>query len=307
MRHCPPVLILAFNRPDTARRVLESVRCARPSLVFLAVDGPRLNKSGEADRVAKVRALAELVDWGGEVRTLFRKENLGCKLAVSQAISWFFSEVEAGIILEDDCIAHPTFFPFAAELLERYRDDQRIAMISGDNFQHGRRRTDYSYYFSRYTHIWGWATWRRAWQLYDHRMSAWPELRDGGWLADMLGDGRAVDYWRRIFEETHSERNSSWAYRWTFAAWSQSGLTILPNGNLVSNIGFGEAATHTVGHDKSLSSLGLSEMAFPLKHPPYVIRDAGADAFTQSRVFSAPTLWQRAVARAGRALFRSGR
>jgi hypothetical protein len=270
--------------------------------VFFAVDGPRLGRPGEPEMVQQVRDLAGRMDWGCEVRTLFRDANVGCKLAVSQAISWFFSEVEAGIILEDDCIAHPTFFPFAAELLERYRDDQRIAMISGDNFQHGHRRTDYSYYFSRYTHIWGWATWRRAWRLYDHAMSAWPELREGGWLMDVLGERKAADYWTRIFDDTLGERNTSWAYRWTFSAWSHSALTILPNVNLVSNIGFGDQATHTKRHDEFMASLDLAEMDFPLKHPPFVIRDERSDASTQARMFSIPSLWQRAARRARRAL-----
>jgi len=180
-------------------------------------------------------------------------------------------------------------------------------MISGDNFQHGRRRTDYSYYFSRYTHIWGWATWRRAWQRYDHRMTAWPELRDGGWLMDVLGEREATEHWARIFEETFSERNTSWAYRWMFSAWSHSGLTVLPGINLVSNIGFGEQATHTQRHDASKANLGLEEMVFPLKHPPYVIRDAQADAYSQRHLFSAPGLLRRAARRASRLLQGPGR
>jgi hypothetical protein len=304
----PPVLLLAFNRPDTTRIVIDALRAAKPARVFLAVDGPRDGKDGEPAAIAAVQALAGALDWGCEVRTLFRERNLGCKLAVSQAISWFFSEVESGIILEDDCVAHPSFFRFAAELLERYRDDQRIMMISGDNFQKGRRRTGYSYYFSRYTHIWGWATWRRAWQRYDHRMAAWPELRDGGWLMDILGERSAVEWWTRIFDDTHGERNTSWAFRWMFSAWSTSGLTILPNVNLVSNIGYGENATHTLQFDPSMANLGRDEMVFPLKHPPYLIRDARADAYSQrhqfSFSFSRPGFLQRAVQRARRLLLR---
>jgi hypothetical protein len=293
---------LAFNRPDTTRRVLDALRIARPAEVYFAVDGPRAGKVQDTTGVSAVRDLVSSLDWGCKVRTLFRESNLGCKLAVSQAISWFFSHVEAGIVLEDDCIAHPSFFPFAAALLERYRDDERVMMVSGDNFQEGRKRADYSYYFSRYTHIWGWATWRRAWQMYDHSMAAWPELRDGGWLMDVLGDREAAEYWGRIFEDTWSERNTSWAYRWMFAAWAQSGLTVLPNVNLVTNIGFGEDATHTQRHDASMSELGAWEMAFPLRHPPYVVRDAQADEYTERRLFSTPGLWRRAAGRASRLL-----
>ncbi|MEX2150264.1 MAG: hypothetical protein WD793_08605 [Steroidobacteraceae bacterium] len=295
---CPPVLLVAFNRPDTTQRVLETLRAALPAKVYFAVDGPRQDRAGDADAVQRVRDLACRMDWGCEVRTLFAEGNLGCKVAVSRAISWFFSEVDAGIILEDDCIAHPSFFPFAAALLERYRDDERVVMISGDNFQQGRRRAAYSYYFSRYTHIWGWATWRRAWRLYDHGMASWPELRDRGWLMEVLRDRAAVDYWTRVFDETHAERNSSWAYRWMFSAWSQSGLSVLPRVNLVSNIGFGERATHTRNRQAPLSALGLEAMAFPLAHPPHVVRDAQADDFSQRTLFSAGGRWRRLAGRA---------
>jgi hypothetical protein len=294
--------VLAFNRPDTTRRVLDALLQARPSKVFFAVDGPRASRSADAEAVREVQQLGRSLGGHCEVRTLFRDANLGCKVAVSEAIAWFFSQVEEGIILEDDCVAHPSFFRFAAELLERYRGDRRIAMISGDNFQQGRRRTPYSYYFSRYTHIWGWASWRRAWAQYDHNMRAWPELRDGGWLMDILADRAAVEYWTRIFDDTHGERNSSWAYRWTFSAWSQSALTVLPAVNLVSNIGFGSQATHTHEHDRTKADLGLEEMIFPLQHPPYVLRDARADAYSQRHLFAAPGLLQAAAARARRLL-----
>jgi hypothetical protein len=299
---CPPVLILAFNRPDTTRRVLEAVRAARPSRLYLAVDGPRANRPGDVAAVREVRGLTREIDWDCDTRAQFAEHNLGCKVAVSQAITWFFSEVEAGIILEDDCVADPSFFPYAADLLERYRDDNRIAMVSGDNFEEGRRRTTYSYYFSRYAHIWGWATWRRAWRWYDHRMRLWPELREGGWLMDVLGDAGAVQYWTRILDETCAERNTSWAYRWMFSIWVQSGLAILPNVNLVSNIGFGELATHTVAQGSVLASLRTTSIEFPLSHPPYVIRDQAADSETQRRVFSIPPLWRRVATRTRRAL-----
>ena len=290
---CPPVLVLAFNRPDTTRRVLESLRAARPGEVFFAVDGPRAQRDAERKRVMEVRRLADAIDWDCRIHTLFREENLGCKLAVSQAITWFFSEVESGIILEDDCIAHPSFFRFAAELLARYEGDERISMISGDNFQGRRPRSEYSYYFSRYTHIWGWATWRRAWRLYDHQMKRWPELREAGWLSKMLGNRAAVDYWRRIFDETYGEKNSSWAYRWTFSAWTHGALTILPNVNLVSNIGFGATATHTLIRYRSGAALPVRPMEFPLKHPPACVRDEDADAHTQLTVYTRSPWWRR--------------
>ena len=282
---CPPVLVLAFNRPDTSRRVLDAVRLARPPHLYLAVDGPRPGRAEDAERVLQVQRLADAVDWNCEVHTLFRPANLGCKAAVSQAIEWFFEQVAAGIVLEDDCLPHPSFFPFAGELLQRYEGDPRIMAISGDNFQFGKSRSPYSYYFSRYNHVWGWASWRRAWKLYDHRMSRWPGLRDQGWLADFLKDPVAAAYWTQIFDETYGERNTSWAYRWTFACWSHGGLTALPTVNLVSNIGFGRQSTHTFFRGR-VAEMPTQSLAFPLRHPPVIERNESADEATEKVLFS---------------------
>lgn len=268
------------------------------------MDGPRPEKAEDAHRVAKVRELASTVHWQSDVRTLFRPRNLGCKTAVSQAISWFFEHVEEGVVIEDDCVPHPSFFGFAGELLQRYRQDERIMAISANNFQQGRPRSQYSYYFSRYVHIWGWASWRRAWRLYDHSMAQWPELRDRRWLMDLLGDRNAANYWTQRFDETHGERNMSWGYRWIFTAWRNGGLSINPCVNLVSNIGFGDSGTHTVQHDHPLAALPVQQIDVPLRHPPSVIRDAEADLYTQRHVFSAPSRW-RSVARRVRNLLRT--
>jgi Glycosyltransferase like family 2 len=285
---CPPVLVLAFNRPDTTRRVLDSLRPVAPRHVYFAVDGPREGRAGEDHAVRQVQDLAAQMDWGCDVRTLFRDRNLGCKVAVSEALSWFFGAQESGIVLEDDCVAHPSFFRFASELLDRYRDDPRVAAIAGNNFQRGSPRTGYSYYFSRYCHVWGWASWRRAWLLYDHRMTLWPEVRAGGWLFDLLGDRHAARYWRRIFDATHADANSSWAYRWTFACWIHGALSVLPSANLVSNIGFGDGATHTVSTRSPFAAMPTSAMPFPLVHPPFMVRDARADRLTEKYLFSGP-------------------
>ena len=292
-RSCPPVLVVGFNRPHTTRRVLEALRIVEPARVFLAVDGPRPSHPDDAQRVAQVRDLVSMLDWDCEVQTLFRPENLGCKLGVSGAITWFFENVEAGIILEDDCVAHRSFFPYAAELLERYRNDERVLMVSGDNFQQGRRRNDFSYYFSRYAHIWGWATWRRAWLYYDQEMKSWPDLRDRGWLDGMLGDRKAAHYWSSIFEDTYRNRNSSWAYRWQFCIWARDGLTILPACNLVSNIGFDEFATHTVQATNPWARLAVEAIPIPLLHRHNLSRDDVADAHTQETVFASPSVWKR--------------
>ena len=297
MQACPPVLILAFNRPDTTARVFEALRGVKPPRLFFAVDGPRPDKPDDAQRVAKVRELAATVDWPCDTKVLFRDRNLGCKIAVSQAITWFFEQVEEGIVMEDDCVPHPSFFRFAGELLERYRQDERVMAISADNFLRGDCATPYSYYFSRYLHIWGWATWRRAWRLYDHGMRQWPELKDRGWLLDLLGDRAEASYWTQIFDDTHGERNSSWGYRWIFSAWREKGLSINPSVNLVSNIGFGDSATHTVQHENPLAGLPIQPMAFPLHHPPQVVRDEEADLYTQRNLFSGPGGWRSVASR----------
>jgi hypothetical protein len=294
--------VLAFNRPDTTAQVFAAIKQVRPERLFFAVDGARADRTGEAEQVLAVQQVQHVVDWPCEVRTLFRERNLGCKIAVSEAITWFFDSVESGIVLEDDCVARPSFFEFAAQLLERYRDDERIWMISGDNFQLGRQRTQYSYYASRFTHIWGWASWRRAWCLYDHAMSQWPTLRESGWLEKYLGDKDAARYWTQIFDATHGERNSSWAYRWTYSAWVNDALTLIPAVNLVSNIGFGEQATHTLNRKNPFAALPTGEIPFPLRHPPVLEVNTAADAFTQRTMFQNPPLWKRIAARCLRIL-----
>lgn len=279
-----PVLFLVFNRPDTTKLVLEAIRQARPSQLFVAADGPREGKSGEAEKCADARRIVyDGIDWDCEVKTLFRDRNLGCKVAVSHAIDWFFEHTGEGIILEDDCLPHPTFFRFCEELLDRYRDDKRIAQISGDNFQFGKKRTEYSYYFSRYSHIWGWASWRRAWKNYDVDMKSWPEIRDNGWLQDWLGNKKLIQYWMRIFERAYQGELDTWDYQWTFTCWVQKRLTILPNVNLVSNIGFNVDATHTSYKNDKSANIPVEAMEFPLRHPPFMSRDVRSDKLTDKR------------------------
>lgn len=170
---------------------------------------------------------------------------MGLKRRVSSGLDWVFNTVEEAIILEDDCLPHPTFFRFCEDLLEYYRNDERVMLVAGTNFQFGHKRTEYSYYFSRYIDCWGWATWKRSWQHYDFEMKDWPETRDNNWLSDILEDPQEVASWSKVFQCAYDDYIDSWAYRWKFACWIQSGLTIIPNINLVSNIGFNADAVHT--------------------------------------------------------------
>jgi len=286
-----PVAFLIFNRPDTTARVFAEIARAKPPKLLVVADGPRPDRPGEAEKCAAARAIIEQADWPCEVLTNYSEVNLGCKRRVSSGLDWVFSSVEEVIILEGDCLPHPTFFRFCEELLDKYRDDERVMMISGNNFQFGRKRTEYSYYFSRYTHIWGWATWRRAWQYYDVNMELWPEIRDGGWLRDWLGNKNSARYWETILEKVYRGEIDTWDYGWTFACWIQNALTILPSVNLVSNIGFDPEATHTTGHSK-FANMKTEPMKFPLSHPPYVLRDSVADSITEEEIFVTSSIFR---------------
>jgi hypothetical protein len=273
-----PVALLIFNRPRLTERVFKSIARVKPTKLFVVADGPRSTE--EMEKCSQARAVLDLVDWDCEVLTNVSDTNLGCRRRVSSGLDWVFEHAEEAIILEDDCVPDPSFFPFCAELLNRYRDDPRIMMISGDNFQAGQACGPCSYYFSRLFHVWGWATWHRAWRLYDLEIKAWPLLRETPWLSELLGDERFADYWRRIFDEIHQQRIDTWDFSWVFSGWVQNGLAIIPNVNLVSNIGFGEEATHTKSSSDSQANLSCGSMTFPIQHPQAIIRDKIADLRT---------------------------
>lgn len=290
-----PVAFIIFNRPDTTAQVFEAIRQAQPPQLLVIADGPRPDHPGDIEKCAAALSVIDQVDWDCEVLTNFADTNIGCKRRVSSGLDWVFDTVEQAIILEDDCFPHPTFFRFCEELLEKYQDDERIMAVSGQNLQLGRKRTEYSYYFSRYTHCWGWATWRRAWQHFDFEMTLWPTIRDSGWLRGILSEPASVRYWSDVFQSVYSGCLDTWAYRWMFSCWIQNGLTVLPNVNLVSNIGFAADATHTK-RSSLLSNMPVGEMVSPIQHPPFVIRNAQADQFTQ-RTFYNRSLLTRAKAK----------
>lgn len=280
---CPPVLLLLCDRPDHTRRVFERIRGARPRRLYVAADGPRPETADGLRLCKEARAAAGPVDWDCEVHTLLRERNLGCRPAVSSAVSWFFENVEEGILLEDDCVPHPAFFRYCAELLERYRDDERIFGIGGNNFRPA-SAAGASYSFSAYNQIWGWATWRRAWQHYDDSLSLWPGLRDTEWLESFLGDRTAARFWRSVFKRDLAGQIDTWDFAWTLASWMQHGLTVHPAVNLVTNIGFDDRAVHTRNPDSPLANVEARGIDFPLVHPPRVIRDYDVDRFTAENV-----------------------
>lgn len=282
-----PVAFIIFKRPDTTEKVFAEIRQAQPSKLFVIADGPRNDRIGEAEKCEAARAIIDRVDWNCEVIKNYSEVNLGCAKRVYSGLNWVFDQVEEAIILEDDCIPHPTFFPFCEELLEKYRYDTRIGSISGQNVQFGRRRTNYSYYFSIFNHCWGWASWRRSWRNFDIYMKLWPEFQAEGFLKNILKQDKAVRYWRNNFESVYQNPvDKIWDYQWTFSCWMQNNLGILSNVNLISNIGFGSDSTHF--NSRKISpyiNMPTEVMEFPLKHPPLITANFQADSFTQNTLF----------------------
>ncbi|NEQ65707.1 MAG: glycosyltransferase family 2 protein [Symploca sp. SIO2D2] len=272
-----PVVLIIFNRPDSTEKVFATIRQAKPQKLFVISDAPRPDKPGEAEKCAATRALIEGVDWDCEVFTNYSDVNLGCGKRISTGISWVFDQVEEAIILEDDCLPHPTFFRYCEELLDKYRDELRVMSICGIAVEKSTR--DFSYYFSHYFNCWGWATWRRAWYHYDYQMKHWPEILETGWLDEFLQDRQIVQDWTRRFNKAYHGLSSSytWSYQLQFACWRQNALVIRSNSNLISNLGYGIGAAHTNNPKDKLANLSLEPISFPLKHPTEITRDLQAD------------------------------
>lgn len=296
-----PVAFFVFNRPDTARRVFAEIAKARPKKLLVVADGPRPDRPGEAERCAEVRSIIDQVDWDCEVLKNYADHNMGCKYRVSSGLDWVFEQYEDAIILEDDCLPSQTFFQFCAELLDKYRYEEKIMSISGNNFQFGKIRGGGSYYFSIYAHIWGWATWRRAWSKYDIQMLKWNELRDTDWLKLILKKNDAVEYWHETYEACFKQTVDTWGLPWMFNCWCNDGLTILPNVNLVSNIGFGVDAVHTHTDIYGVANMETENILFPIIHPTGIIRNLVADRYTFQRIFARekyrPPIWKQIAKR----------
>jgi hypothetical protein len=279
------VAFFIFNRPDTTHRVFDEIRRARPSKLLVVADGPRADRLGEAEKCRATRSVVERVDWPCEVLTNFSEVNLGCKRRISSGLDWVFENVEQAIILEDDCLPHPTFFRYCEELLKRYADNPRIMVINGTNYHDGKAATADSYSFYRYPHVWGWATWRRAWKEYDVTMSRWPVMRAKSWLADNVADKEVVAFWTRYFDKVHAGEIDTWDYQLTFMCLASEGLCVVPGRNMISNIGFGADASRTKKKNV-LSELPVSAMEFPLRHPSALVRNASAETLTERQQYS---------------------
>ena len=280
MKFQVPVLFLVFNRPDTTEKVFQRIREMKPAKLFIAADGLRPGKAGDKEKCEEVRDLIlKGIDWRCEVKTLFRNSNLGCGHAVSGAINWFFENVEEGIIIEDDTLPDLSFFNFCRELLEKYRHDKKVKMISGNNFQNGNWRGDGSYYFSAYSHIWGWATWRRAWKEYDFALSKQNDATLLKALDHYFSDNNIKGHWMEVFHRVKTGMIDTWDLQLLFCIWDKRGVNIIPNINLVTNIGFGNSATHTANRKDKLAGIPYSAIE-KTTHPKDISINKEADAFT---------------------------
>ena len=274
-----PVVFVLFRRPDRTRRLFEEIRRARPKRLFLIADGPRRGIADEARECERARAVVEDVDWPCEVSRDFADQNIGLKHRIPSGLDRAFGEVDRAIVLEDDCVPHQTFFPFCDELLDRYADEERVMHVAGSQLLRDPPAWSASYHFSRYVHIWGWATWRRAWRNFDVELREWHDLDHGGReerLHEMFADEPERRYWRYVWDNTGEIE--AWSPQWSYVLLAREGLAANPNSNLISNIGFGEDATNAIEDPLGIAARPLDGMHFPLKHPDSIERDAAADA-----------------------------
>ena len=293
-----PVALLLFRRPETTAKVFQAIREARPPKLFLIADGPRPGNEEDARGCEQARSVVERVDWECEVVRDFADENLGLKRRIPSGIDRVFREVPEAIILEDDCLPHPSFFAYCEELLERYRDNERIVHIAGSQLLQ-RPPAGASYHFSRYVHVWGWASWRRAWDLYDVDLSDWhsdSRAEREARLKKMFEEKDERAYWAWVWD--HSPEIDNWDAQWSYAGLSRGLLSVNPNRNLISNIGFSADATNATADPLGIAGRPLEGVDLPLEHPPAVGRDEDADALA-SRFFRRPVppLWHRIAQR----------
>ncbi len=278
-----PVLLLIFNRPDNTRQVFEAIKKVKPNQLFIAADGAREGKEGEMELCGQARQIATDVDWQCEVKTLFREHNLGCKYAVSSAIDWFFEQVEQGIILEDDCIPNHDFFGYCAQLLYYYKADPRIMMICGTNYLPAEisDAIKHSYFFSNYYPIWGWATWKRAWDLYDVEMKSWDNFKERRQLFYRFSSSKISSHYEYMFDLIKNGFDT-WDIQWWYTCIFQSGLAIVPKYNLISNIGIVGTHTSTQGnYSINMPTQGINYKN--LIHPHFVFADKYLNEMTYKK------------------------
>lgn len=297
------VLFLVFNRLDTTKQVFEAIRQAKPPRLYVAADGARANKAGEAEKVNAVRDfIIQSIDWKCEVKTLFREQNLGCKYAVSGAITWFFENEQQGIILEDDCLPSQSFFWYCEELLEKYKDDKSVYLVSGD--ARGAESFDMQedYGFCKYPLIWGWASWARAWKDYDPELTDWPAQRET--LLNSISDYKpTVTFWHNVFDQMYNKKVDTWDYQFSYLLLKNKGKSIVPKVNLITNVGFGVDATHTFSADSEAANRQRYEIKIPLTHATSFESETKINNFYDRKEFSSRSLIERVINKLSRLIF----
>ena len=283
-----PVLLVVFNRPDITKKIVDKLREFEIKELYVFADGPRKNNIEDLNKCQKVReTINNDINWECKKTTNFKNKNYGCGHAMVSAISWFFEQVEAGIILEDDINPNYSFFRFCAELLSRYKYNKKIMHITGLNWQNGKKRGDASYYFSYYPGIWGWATWKDRWQLFNHELRGIDEYRENNKIQEITTSKEEQEHHLKTFDKIKKDKNNIWSYAWKYVIFKNKGLCIWPNKNLTANIGFGENATHTKSDNHPRFNCPTYELDFPLKHPNSIKRNIKADKFMARRMFNA--------------------
>ena len=288
-----PVVLIIYRRPDTTRKVLEQIRKVKPERLFVIADGP--GSDLDKERCQATRTAVEGIDWPCKVSRNYADENMGCRARVSSGLDWVFENVERAIILEDDCLPSPSFFPFCEELLHRYGDDKRVMHINGNTY--GTDFSDlneYSYGFCNYAQVWGWATWRRAWRHFDVNISKWPQFKKSGLTQSLEGNTKAKEKRYEKWDRTYRGEIDAWGYQWHFAVMSQGGLAVVPNRNLISNIGFDKLATHTTNADSHKANLNAEAIEDPLSHPPFIVSDQRINKVYRQNML-APPLKKRVI------------
>jgi len=282
------VAFFIFRRPEYTRRVWAELCKTKPPVLLLVADGPR----DEQDRLKceATRAIVELVDWPCDVRRNYAPVNMGCRDRMASGLNWVFGEVEEAIILEDDCLPNQSFFTFCESLLDYYRNDNRVMHIGGNNIQMKSNQDPEGYYFSNCVHVWGWATWRRAWRHYKLNVDDWPQVRDAGLLRSICRSREECAFWGRAFDRQYRGASKTWDYSWVFTVWAQHGVAIVPGVNLVSNIGLGADSTHQQD-DKWYMNMQTEPMA-GIRHPKTMMVNVDADRWTYDKMFK-PSLWSR--------------
>lgn len=275
-----PVLLITFNRPQSTQKVFDAIKKVKPKHLFIAADGPRDNYSEDDEKCTNTRSIIDQIDWVCNLKTLFRDKNRGCGLGPSEAITWFFQFVEEGIILEDDCLPSSDFFYFCEDLLSIYRKNEKIFFIGGNNFQHSKLVNSNSYYFSAGHHgTWGWATWRRVWNEFDYYLTTISYQDAKKIIKQLFQDHIQQEYWLDIYKEVKKDRfnESCWDYQFYFSGWKKEALAVIPNSNLVQNIGFNDDATHTKSSANLFSHRKINPMKFPIIYNNNVVQNKKAD------------------------------